>query len=406
VVPNLLQTFAGSPTGMVVYEGALLPEAFRDQMIHTDAGPNVVRSYPVKKNGAGYSAEIVNILKGEKDQWFRPADVCVAPDGSLVVADWYDPGVGGHQAGDLAKGRIYRVAPGKSKYTVPAQNYTTPAGAVQALQSPNLSVRYKAWTALQSMGATAIPELEKLWTSSSNPKMRARAFWVLQKMNGADSSKYITQALQQNVPELKIVALRAAKQSKGDVIGIVKQLSNDADVQVRRECAIALHHNKSAEAPALWAALASTYDGKDRWFLEALGIGAARQWDSYFKAFVSKVTDPLQTAAYRDIVWRARTEEAVPHLAKLATEETVPLANRLKYFRAFDFNPGPAKSALLLAMIKNNSASDTALNKLALQHLDIKAVKSSQNAQTALKQILKSVAGTSEYIDLVRKSCF
>ncbi len=403
VVPNLLQTFAGSPTGIIMYEGTLLPEVFSNQMIHTDAGPNVVRSYPVKKNGAGYTAEIINILKGEKDQWFRPADVCAAPDGSLIIADWYDPGVGGHQAGDQTKGRIYRVAPAKSTYSVPAQNYTTPAGAVLALQNPNLSVRYKAWTALQSMGATAIPELEKLWNASPNPKMRARAFWVLQNLKGADAAKYTSEALQQNIPELKIIALRAAKELKGDVIGLVKQLSNDADVQVKRECALALHHNKSAEAPALWADLATTYDGKDRWFLEALGIGADQQWDAYFTAFVAQVKDPIKNAAFRDIVWRARTEKAVPYLAKLATEETIPLANRLKYFRAFDFNPGPAKSTMLLGMIKNNSVSDTAINKLALQHLDIKAVKASPLAQQALKDILTTVAGTSEYIDLVRK---
>ena len=403
VVPNLLQTLAGSPTGIIVYEGALLPQEFRDQLIHSDAGPNVVRSYPVKKNGAGYSAEIINILKGENDQWFRPADVCVAPDGSLIIADWYDPGVGGHQAGDQTKGRIYRVAPAKSIYSVATQNYTTAAGAVQALQNPNLSVRYKAWTALQSMGTTAVPELEKLWNASPNSRMRARAFWVLQKMKGADAGKYSREALQQNIPEFKIIALRAAKESKSDVIGIVKQLSNDADVQVKRECALALHHSKSAEAPGLWAALASSYDGKDRWFLEALGVGADKQWDAYFKAFVAKVKDPIQSAAFRDIVWRARTEEAVPYLAKLAAEETIPLANRLRYFRAFDFNPGSAKSVILLAMIKNNRISDTAINKLALHHLDIKTVKASTHAQQALKEILRNVAFTSEYIDLVRK---
>ena len=69
------------------------------------------------------SAEIINILKGEKDQWFRPADVCVAPDGSLIIADWYDPGVGGHQAGDQTRGRIYRVAPPGSNYTIPKEDY-------------------------------------------------------------------------------------------------------------------------------------------------------------------------------------------------------------------------------------------------------------------------------------------
>ena len=66
---------------------------FHNQVIHCDAGPNIVRAYPVKSDGAGYSAEILNVLHGARDNWFRPADACVAPDGSLFVTDWYDPGV-------------------------------------------------------------------------------------------------------------------------------------------------------------------------------------------------------------------------------------------------------------------------------------------------------------------------
>ncbi|MGZ5220487.1 MAG: PVC-type heme-binding CxxCH protein, partial [Chitinophagaceae bacterium] len=42
-VPNLLQTFAGSPTGIIVYEGSLMPQTFQDQIIHCDPGPNIVR---------------------------------------------------------------------------------------------------------------------------------------------------------------------------------------------------------------------------------------------------------------------------------------------------------------------------------------------------------------------------
>ena len=51
------------------------------------------------------------MLDGARDNWFRPSDVCVAPDGSLFVADWYDPGVGGHNQQDVDRGRIFRVAP-------------------------------------------------------------------------------------------------------------------------------------------------------------------------------------------------------------------------------------------------------------------------------------------------------
>jgi hypothetical protein len=52
-------------------------------MIHAEAGHNVVRSYPVAKSGAGYTATIENIVEGVNDQWFRPSDVCIAPDGSF-----------------------------------------------------------------------------------------------------------------------------------------------------------------------------------------------------------------------------------------------------------------------------------------------------------------------------------
>jgi len=135
VVPNMLQTGAGSPTGILVYEGSLLPAQFQNQLIHSDAGPNVVRTYTIKKSGAGYRADIINIVKGDKDQWFRPSDVCVAPDGSLFIADWYDVGVGGHQAGDQVRGRIYRVAPKGSAYTIKKESYNDVAGAITALQN-------------------------------------------------------------------------------------------------------------------------------------------------------------------------------------------------------------------------------------------------------------------------------
>jgi putative membrane-bound dehydrogenase-like protein len=124
-VPNLLINGAGSPAGIMVYEGSLLPSSFRNQMIHCDAGTNIVKAYPVTPEGAGYKAEIKPLLEGVRDQWFRPVDVCAAPDGSLFVADWYDPGVGGHQMGDLNRGRIYRIAPDGGSYKIPATDLAT-----------------------------------------------------------------------------------------------------------------------------------------------------------------------------------------------------------------------------------------------------------------------------------------
>lgn len=109
VVPNLLQTGSGSPTGMIVYEGNLLPDLYKNQLIHTEPGHNVVRSYIVKNEGAGYKAHIENMVESQ-DDWFRPDDVTAAPDGSLFISDWYDGGVGAHKAEDVERGRIYHLS--------------------------------------------------------------------------------------------------------------------------------------------------------------------------------------------------------------------------------------------------------------------------------------------------------
>src|SRR5882672_5558432 len=189
VVPNLLHTGGGSPTGILLYEGRLLPPVFRNQMIHCDAGPRVVRAYPAQAEGAGYKAQSRDILT-TPDTWFRPSDVCVAPDGSLYVADWNDAGVGGHNMADqdLEKmtGRIYRVAPPGSKPSVPKLNLKTAAGCVEALQSPNQATRYLAWTKLHEMQGAAESALRKLW-NSSEPRMRARALQLLARIKGSET---------------------------------------------------------------------------------------------------------------------------------------------------------------------------------------------------------------------------
>ena len=252
VVPNLLQTGRGSPTGICVYEGTLLPEAFRNQLIHCDAGPNVVRAYPVKDDGAGYTAEIVNLLEGTRDHWFRPSDVCVAPDGSLIVADWYDPGVGGHAMGDTDKGRIFRVAPPGAKYAAPKLDVSTVDGAISALKSPNHEARYLAWTALHNSAARPRPRWRRCSTTTRTPGSVPGPCGSSAN-SPARASEYLQAAARGDQDDLKVVAIRAGREltppwrwAPGDLSAL--------SPKVRRELAIALTGD-SAPAAA-WAALA------------------------------------------------------------------------------------------------------------------------------------------------------
>ncbi len=350
VVPNLLQTGNGSPTGIAIYEGKALPEVFRNQIIHCDAGPRVVRAYPVENSGAGYSARIENILTSA-DNWYRPSDVAVGPDGALYIADWNDAGVGGHNMADRAltnmTGRVYRVAPPGLKSSVPPLNLKTAAGCVAALQSPNQATRYLAWTELHKMQGKATKELEKLWKQQDEPRMRARALQLLARIDGKEK-KYVEAALKDKNADIRIAGLRIARELDLNTISYVKQLAKDPSPQVRRECAIALRHSESSDAPKLWATLAAQHDGQDRWYLEALGIGADRQEEKFFAAWLKQVKGNWDTPAGRDLVWRSRSTQALPMLVKLITAREATAADKDRYMRALDFISGPEKEEALV----------------------------------------------------------
>jgi putative membrane-bound dehydrogenase-like protein len=401
VVPNLLQTGAGSPCGITVYEGNLLPKVFHGQVIHADAGPNVVRAYPVKNDGAGYSAEIENILHGARDNWFRPADVCVAPDGSLLVTDWYDPGVGGHNMQDMERGRIFRVAPPNSKYVAPKFDFSTAEGAVKALENPNLAARYLAWTALHEMGTKAEPALAAEFENAQNPRHRARALWLLGKIDGR-TEHYVRTAMNDADPNLRIVALRLARQVKFDVVPVVAKLLHDESPQVRRECLIALRHSDSPQAPELWAELAAQHDGQDRWYLEALGIAADGQWDTFLNAYLAKAGEKWNTAAGRDVVWRSRSEAALPLLAKIILDPSTDAPSRPRYFRAFDFyKPSAAKQETLLALARADHPDRAEIGALALKHLGSVDISKSPELKKVIDRALETSAGTARFVALV-----
>src|SRR5690606_13733996 len=266
-VPNLLQTGSGSPTGMVLYEGVLLPEKYRNQLIHTEPGHNVVRSYIVDNDGAGYKAHIQNIITS-KDDWFRPDDVTVAPDGSLFISDWYDGGVGGHKAEDIARGRIYHLST-KKGYESPKFDFSSGEGAAEGLLSNNMDVFYRAWQKLHGMGTAAEPFLSELMEKGGTTK--ARALWLGAKIP-AKASEYIDMALSDKDPRFRKQGLRMARYiAPKNITDYVAKVVNDTSLQVRREAAIALRYVGTEAAAKLWADLAAQHTAGDRWQLEALG---------------------------------------------------------------------------------------------------------------------------------------
>jgi putative membrane-bound dehydrogenase-like protein len=406
VVPNLLFTGAGSPTGITVNEGKGLGAAFENQIIHCDAGPRTTRAYPVEKDGAGYKATMVDVLTST-DSWYRVSDLAVAPDGALFIADWYDPGVGGHAMGDhepgKIMGRVYRVAlPNLAK--APAVDLSTAEGAAKALTSPNRATQYEAWKTLHAMGSKAEPALAALW-KSENPRLRARALGLLTQIKGSET-KYLAAGLSDPDENLRIWSLRlwpTLERTRGvDMTALehnealMTKLFKDAP-GVRRQIAIALRG--ASQEMELLVELAKQHDGKDRWYLEALGIGAGGNEDTFFNAWLAAVGDKWNTPAGRDIVWRMRAAKAAGLLAKLLEDSATPAAEKPRYLRSFDFLPqGEARTQALVELATSGKAADDIAREALMR---LKGSKEASVAK-ALDGALEKAKGTAQFVELVR----
>jgi putative membrane-bound dehydrogenase-like protein len=287
MVPKLVGTGNGSPCGVMVYEGSLLPKEYAGCVFEAEAGPRQVNFFPLTREGAAFRTEH-KVLLSSDDPWFRPIDVTAGPDGSVFVADWYDAGVGGHAFRDQTTGRIYRVAPKGSKPSTPKPDFGTIDGLIAALRSPAVATRDAARRGLVARGDAAVPALLKLFQQTEDTIGRARALWVLAATSGESTT---LAALKDTDPRIRELAVRILGRdvSRVGTVELTKPearaplpaekhleallpLAKDADAGVRRELILALRDVPTAGAGPALKSLARAWDGQDRWYLEALGL--------------------------------------------------------------------------------------------------------------------------------------
>lgn len=394
VVPNLLQTYAGSPTGILMYEGKLLPEEYQNQLIHSDAGPNIVRAYPAVPSGAGFTAKIINLMDGStRDNWFRPSDVTVAPDGSLFVSDWYDPGVGGHAMGDMDKGRVFRLAPKNVDYKLATPDYSNIPSLINLLQNPNRDTHYKSFMALKAKGTEAEDALKELYANGES-RMRARAFWLLTKLPNGDD--YIKTAATDTDENIRVAAIRAFRENKISDVSFLTEMAADPSPQVRREVALAIRYSYQ---PEVWLKLTEGYESGDRWYLEALGIAADGFWNEYLSLYLNdKQQNWMENDAAKDIVWRSRADDTADLMGKLILSQ--PGRNNLRYYRALDFQAPSYKDKTLKALLANATEEDQVI---ILRQLTFDPENPDQKISSLAQKTAGSIADDRDFLDIVSK---
>ena len=170
-------------------------------------------------------------------------------------------------------------------------DFATPEGLIKALKSPNIATQDAARRGLiaqrESVGAIAIVAVH-----DPDPIYRARALWVWQTIEG-DTVDMVTLSavLNQGDPRIREQAVRILGRDcreNGHVeykspdaqlppaalkhVETLVAMADDADAGVRRELILAFRNLPTTNVGDALRKLAASWDGQDRWYLEALGL--------------------------------------------------------------------------------------------------------------------------------------
>jgi putative heme-binding domain-containing protein len=404
VVPKIMRTYFGAPTGMCVYEGTLLPKKYWGQPLHTDAGPRHVRCYHLTPEGAGFAVNREDMVTST-DNWFRPSDICVAPDGSVFVADWYDPGVGGHGMGDTTRGRIYRLAPKNNKPSALKIELQEDRGLLAALASPALSVRYMATAKLQKLKPEKVRALlTPIVHMHDNPALTARALWLLAKFGEVTADDFSEYVLSDSVDtRLRVLGVRILREvyrtfPTNTWPSTGYSMLNHHASDLCREDLLSLRDIDAEQAKFPIYYLMDKYDGKDRFYLEAIGIAVGhdpKRREFILSDFDKKFPDWNDKVA--NLIWELRPPHVLPRLEARLLDSHVPVAQRGQIVDILAGSPDVAAGKLLLKALQSPGSQDIRERLIANLKQFLPAKWRSLRSSPELEQTMERLLDQAEY---------
>ena len=360
-LPPLADLGLGSSAGGLCYLERQFPPEYRGNLFFCEWGRSVVRYQP-RRAGSSFAPlkEIEFAVGAANDPYgFKPTDLVVQRDGTLMVSDWADG-----QRPKRGRGRIYHIAyggDGAAQKTPRAKTTPKDAGPdhwFAQLDSGSYYERCDAQAALERLGRDGWKAMtEELSKKRIGVRGRRHAIWALAHMDGrraiddlvrlaaSDPEASVRAQAVRAVADLADPVLTRHKLDAGagdaDLAERLAALGKEQDSRVLLEVIIALGRLRWAGVPD-WL---RHNLGKPDAALACAAMQAlrrSRNWPAILKLLDEPGSTPMRAIALRAVAERFEPTVVDGLIERLGTETAV--ARRREYADALTRvckKPGP-----------------------------------------------------------------
>ena len=274
----------------LIYRADQFPEAYRGNHFSCEPAQNLIHRCILRPQGVGFTAvraEADQEFLTSRDQWFRPVNLAVGPDGALYVVDMYREIIEDYSAiprylqqqyveslrNGFNKGRIWRIIYGNKPVRRTADwTQLKSTHLVSELDSPNVWRRLTAQRLLVERGdKAAVPALQELVRKGQTPQGRLHALYTIAGLK-ALTPDIVEQTVDDAHPGVRRHALKLAGPWLDQTPTLVRKVLKyvgDADPKVRLQLAFTLGTSKDAQVLPALAKLAD-HEGANAWMQAAI----------------------------------------------------------------------------------------------------------------------------------------
>lgn len=316
--------------GVTVYRGSALPEEYLNNIFVCEPPGNLVHRRILEPQGAIFQSHRarpkVEFL-ASPDDWFRPVNLTIGPDGALYVVDMYRAVVEHPhwipeevsqklplQAGS-DRGRIYRVVQANSATTsdtTPRKRFglrglrsRSTAELVPLLTAPNAWWRETAARLLYERQDDTVDEvLRAMLRSGDTATARCHALWSLDGIKRL-SREDVLAALTDSSPRVREQGVRLSERWLKDSPALLRRvidLASDADARVRFQVALSLGESEKIAQVVTALERIALHDQADSWTRLAVLSATGEYAGQMLLKLLQRRDSGINAPAARDLV--------------------------------------------------------------------------------------------------------